>query len=498
LQRLGNVYTGTTKKQVEFTRKSGDLLAYGKALSDLGRTYQIGREYTQAEQSLLQAIAIWEKLRVGLEDKASYRISLFETQTDTYQALQQVRIALQKYPEALEAAEQGRARAFAALLSAKLNSDRIQQYTEPKVTAQQLQQIARDQKITIVSYSLISPKVIGADSPSRGNSQLYAWVISPTGEISFRDLDLSKWEIDNGKSLIETIQKLQEKLTRPTGRTRRANPRAAMPEIDDSPEELPLLYQLLIFPIEQFLPKDPDAKVVFVPHDALFLVPFATLRDSSKKYLIEKHTISYSPSIQLLDSTEKLRDRPKGTESLIIGNPTGANLPDAEVEANAIAKLFNSTAIIGKDATKAKVLEKITNSQIIHFGTHGEFNDQNGLNGAIILANNISLTAEEILQLKLKANLVVLSACNTAKGKITGDGVIGLSRAFILAGTPSIVVSLWSIPDAPTGKLMVEFYDNIQKGSDRAQALRQAMIKTMRDNPHPRDWAAFTLIGSRG
>jgi len=497
---LGNVYTDTTKKQVEFAKKSGDFLAYGKALSHLGRAYQISREYTQAEQSLVQAIAIWEKLRVGLENKESYRISLFESQTDTYQALQQVRIAIQKYPEALEAAEQGRARAFVALLSAKLSSDRIQQYTEPKVTAQQLQQIARDQKITIVSYSLISPKAIGVNNPLRGNSQLYVWVISPTGEINFRDLDLRTWEIANGKSLIETIRKLQERLTRITGTTRGANPRAVMPEIDDSPEELQPLYQLLIKPIEQFLPKDPEAKVVFVPHDALFLVPFAALRDSSKKYLIEKHTISYSPSIQLLDFTEKLRDRPKGTESLIIGNPPSAlpNLPNAEVEANAIAKLLNSTAIIGKDATKAKVLEKIINSQIIHFGAHGKFDDQNGLNGAIILANNISLTAKEILQLKLKANLVVLSACDTAKGKITGDGVIGLSRAFILAGTPSIVVSLWTIPDAPTGKLMVEFYRNIQKGSDRAQALRQAIIKTMGDNPHPRDWAAFTLIGSRG
>jgi CHAT domain-containing protein len=402
---------------------------------------------------------------------------------------------MQKYPEALEAAEQGRARAFAALLSAKLNSDRIQQYTEPKVTAQQLQQIARDQKITIVSYSLISLKVIGADSPSRGNSQLYAWVISPNGEINFRDLDLYTWEIANGKSLITTIQKLQERLASASGTTRIPNKKTPLPQFDESPEELLPLYQLLIKPIEQFLPTDTEAKVVFVPHDALFLVPFAALRDSSKKYLIDKHTISYSPSIQLLESTEKLRDRPKGTESLIIGNPIGANLADAELEVNAIAKLLNSTAIIGKDATKAKVIEKITNSQIIHFGTHGTFD---GLNGAIVLANNIALTTEEILPLKLKANLVVLSACNTAKGKITGDGVIGLSRAFILAGTPSIVVSLWSIPDAPTGKLMVEFYDNIQKGSDLAQALRQAMIKTMQNNPHPRDWAAFTLIGSRG
>lgn len=105
--------------------------------------------------------------------------------------------------------------------------------------------------------------------------------------------------------------------------------------------------------------------------------------------------------------------------------------------------------------------------------------------------------AAEILKLNLKAELVVLSACNTAKGKITGDGVIGLPRAFILAGTSSIIVTLWFIPDAETGKLMPEFYRNLQGNSDRAQTLRQAMLITMRDYPHPRSWAAFTLIGAR-
>ena len=488
-------FINKTQNELVIDRQSKDVLAIGQTVNRLGWGFYVAKSYLKAEQSLLEAIAIWEKLRVGLEDKESYRISLFETQTDTYQALQQVRIALQKYPEALEAAEQGRARAFVALLSAKLNSDRIQQYTEPKVTAQQLQQIAREQKITIVSYSLIIPKVIGAASPSRGNSQLYVWVISPDGEINFRTLDLQTWEIANGKSLTEIIQKLQERLSSPTGRYRGANPRAAMPEIDDSPEELRLLYQLLIKPIEPFLPKDAAAKVVFVPHDALFLVPFAALRDSSKKYLIEKHTISYSPSIQLLEATEKLRDRPKGTGYLIIGNPKNslANLGNAEIEANAIAQLLNTTAIIGKDATKAQVLNKISNSKIIHFAAHGKFDDQNGLNGAIVFANDIALTAENILELNLKANLVVLSACNTAKGKITGDGVIGLSRAFVLAGTPSVVVSLWSVPDAPTGKLMVEFYRNIQDGNDYAKSLRQAMLLTIRDNPNYEDWEGCTV-----
>jgi CHAT domain-containing protein len=88
-----------------------------------------------------------------------------------------------------------------------------------------------------------------------------------------------------------------------------------------------------------------------------------------------------------------------------------------------------------------------------------------------------------------------LSACDTGRGRITGDGVIGLSRSFISAGVPSVIVSLWSVPDAPTAFLMTEFYQNFQKNPDKAQALRQAMLTTLKQHPNPKNWAAFTLIG---
>jgi CHAT domain-containing protein len=125
-----------------------------------------------------------------------------------------------------------------------------------------------------------------------------------------------------------------------------------------------------------------------------------------------------------------------------------------------------------------------------------------GVPGAIALApdgtgelNDGLLTTSEILDMNLNAELVVLSACDTGRGRITGDGVIGLSRSLITAGVPSVIVSLWSVPDAPTASLMTQFYQNLQTNPDKAQALRQAMLTTMQNHPHPRDWAAFTLIG---
>ena len=397
-----------TQKELAIARQAKDLRAIGELLDRLGWAFYGASLYPKAEQTLMEAIAIWEKLRAGLEDKESYRVSLFETQNLTYYTLQQVRVAMQKYPEALEAAEQGRARAFLALLSSKFSSTQVTNYAEPNVTAQQLQQIARNQNITIVSYSLISETPSMANQPLGHSSKLYVWVISPMGGINFRELDLDNWEDNNGKLLQQAIAHLQEVLSNNSGlRTRQENSDNEFidaPELHPIPTELKQLYELLILPIEELLPTDPKAKVVFIPHQALFLVPFAALREQSGKYLIEKHTIAYSPSIQVLAYTEKLRDRPQGTGALLVGNPTNnlRNLPNAEIEVNAIAQFFKTKAIIiGKDATKAAILTKISDARIIHLATHGDFNDTNGLESFVSFAYDGALDQPDLVVKKV-------------------------------------------------------------------------------------------------
>jgi len=181
-------------------------------------------------------------------------------------------------------------------------------------------------------------------------------------------------------------------------------------------------------------------------------------------------------------------------------------LPGAEREANRVSDFLKTKAWTGTQATKATIVPKLSQSRIIHLATHGFLDDLKGLGtpGAIALApdgtgepNDGLLTANEILDLKLNAELVVLSACDTGGGKITSDSVIGLSRSLIIAGASSVIVSLWSVPDASTADLMTEFYKNWKERKlDKAQALRQAMLTIMkRPNAQPKDWAAFTLIG---
>jgi CHAT domain-containing protein len=137
----------------------------------------------------------------------------------------------------------------------------------------------------------------------------------------------------------------------------------------------------------------------------------------------------------------------------------------------------------------------------VHLATHGFFDGggELGVPGEIALTpsggDNGWLTAGEILQMKLNAELVVLSACNTGRGEITGDGVVGLSRSLISAGVPSVIVSLWEVPDDPTALLMKEFYRHFLQSTEKAQALRQAMLATKQQYPEPGNWAAFTLIG---
>ncbi len=176
-------------------------------------------------------------------------------------------------------------------------------------------------------------------------------------------------------------------------------------------------------------------------------------------------------------------------------------LPGAEKEAKTIARLLHTQALTGKQATKAAVERQMAGLRIIHLATHGLLDDlgEAGIPGAVALApdgkDDGLLRANEVVKLNLNAELVVLSACDTGRGRITGDGVVGLSRAFITAGTPSIIVSLWRVEDNSAAFLMPEFYRQLEKTHDKARALRQAMLKTMNQYPNPSDWAAFILLG---
>jgi hypothetical protein len=154
------------------------------------------------------------------------------------------------------------------------------------------------------------------------------------------------------------------------------------------------------------------------------------------------------------------------------------------------------------NASKKTVEARLPSARIVHFATHGLLDpDREGSEFFNSLALSPTaddpgfLTAREIDKMRLSAELVVLSACDSADGKATGDSVQGFWSAFLSAGVPSIIVAQWSIPDAPTALLMREFYAALLKGADKPRALRQALLATMKSHPNPGDWAGFVLIG---
>jgi len=498
-----------SQQQLAIARSIKDRDGEGTALNNLGAVFLKAGNPTEAEKMLVQGIQVWESMRQMLGSKDANKVSIFEGQAMTYRTLQQVRVAQNNPIAALEIAERGRARAFVDLLTQRLSTGDANSVITAAPNQDQIRQIAKAQNATLVQYSIIYDGFQIEGKQVGRESALYIWVIQPTGEITFREVDLKPlWQKHNA-SLASLIIGNQEFLAVRS----RSSTGFAQPQPD-----LPTLHQLLIDPIQTLLPKDPNAHVIFIPQGSLFQVPFPALQDANGTYLIQKHTILTAPSIQVLDLTRQQRQKLAQKQShsgraLVLGNPTMPSvslslgepkqrlfpLPGAEAEARAIAPLLNTQAITGAQGTKAEIVQKMPQASIIHLATHGLLDDVHGLGSAIALAPSGSddglLTAEEIFDMKLQANLVVLSACNTGFGRITGDGVIGLSRALISAGVPSVIVSLWAVPDAPTSELMQSFYQNLQNNPDKAQALRQAMLATMKTHPQPRNWAAFTLIG---
>ncbi|MGB3404555.1 MAG: CHAT domain-containing tetratricopeptide repeat protein [Microcoleaceae cyanobacterium] len=482
-----------------------------RILSNIGVTLLKMGRYSEAADALTEAVDIWESLRPGMTDEN--KVSWQEQQAQTYAGLQEALVHRNQVKKALEISERGRARAFVELIASSLKLPEVESYQKPSpppLTFIQMQEIARRQQATLVEYSYVNQGKI-----------LYIWVIQPDGTLTFRAVDVNSLE------LIEIVPAADtNSLERGTDKNSISDAqRIARRRQQRGWRENKRLYKLLIEPIVDLLPTDANDHVIFMPQADLFEVAFPALQNQQGQYLIEKHTILISPSIQVLDLTEQKRTNLiQQLDNLIVGNPKMpiiplqpqdnpqplSPLPGTEKEANAIAELLKTQAIIGEQATEDFIFQKMPTAKTIHFATHGLLDEVSHLGldipGALAFTpaaqfdeetayHNGLLTAKEILDLQLNAELVVLSACNTGRGKITSDGVIGLSRAFISAGVPSIVVSLWLIPDGPSADLMIEFYHQMQQTPDKAIALRHAMLKTMKDYPDPQDWAAFMLIG---
>lgn len=260
------------------------------------------------------------------------------------------------------------------------------------------------------------------------------------------------------------------------------------------------LYQILLKPVEEHIRE--KRQIAVVPHGILHYLPFEALM-KDEKYLGEQgFKFFYLPSASVYKYCRE-KNLLKKNHLMAIANPDGT-LPHSEKEVKEIRKRFrkNARIFIGNDAKESTIKKNALHPDILHFACHGIFDSDHPMYSGLKLTpdNNDDgrLEVNEIFNLKLKpAYLVTLSACETKMGKMYhGDEIVGISRAFIYAGTPSIVASLWKVDDYYTAKFMAAFYKALKK-NDKIDALniaRKRMIKKY-GKRHPYYWAAFVLIG---
>ncbi len=293
------------------------------------------------------------------------------------------------------------------------------------------------------------------------------------------------------------------------------------------------LHNLLIAPASAIL--QTKHNLVIVADDVLWKLPFQALLSPEGRYLLQDYSLSYVPSLTVLNEMKKLKKKKSASQSIklfAMGNPSletkvkeqvkqvyrDANLdplPQAEIEVMELAKLYGdqqSTIYIGANAREDRVKSEAERYNFLHLATHGLLNDATPLYSQILLAQSTSqeedgmLEAWEILNLKLNADLVVLSACDTAMGKVgRGEGMIGLTWALFVAGVPTTVVSQWTVDSNSTTELMIQFHKRLRSNlsdstskSPVPDALRAAALNLLQTDEyrHPFYWAPFVVIGA--
>ena len=467
-----------------------------------------------------------EDLRGLNADHNQIKISLADMHVFPYKVLSRLLCDTGNHNSALYAAELGRARAVADLMATQYSAE---QYVSanPQSWIGIERVMTKESNCTCLYISYHARRV-------------FLWIIKTSGVISFREMTVEKKTLH--KRLAEPAENLEEffaimaKSFRSFGilpeeicEDRTLN--AIEPAESDSCQEeyfaalrhtdeeenpepsLTLFREMLINPVSDLL-EEPE--IIVVPDHNLYRVPFAALLGKSGKYLSETFRIRIIPSLTTL---KLIQDSPADfhsqTGALIVGDPdvgdviyngrlnkNFVSLPGARKEAEMIGRLLGVHPLLGKHATKQAVLQRIASVSLIHFAAHG-----NAERGEIALSppsstlgipqeDDYLLKMSDISQVQLRAKLVVLSCCHSARGQIRAEGVVGIAREFLGSGARSVLVALWALEDNATMQFMTCLYEHLVRGESASESLHKAM-KWMRDNSFAKvsEWAPLMLIG---
>ncbi|HEY67138.1 MAG TPA: CHAT domain-containing protein [Thermoflexia bacterium] len=465
-------------------REFDDRYEETEALANLGFLHQEMGEYAQALDYYGRAIEIIEDLRVGISSAAA-RAGFFATVADTYANAVLLCLETGDLRRAFDLVEQARSRAFLDALAVR-SLELARRVEAPTLSLAQVQAALPDDAL-LLEYFTTGLVEARDERPAARHPERHRFppartlIFAVTREgIEAHDAGVSPNDLR--PHLLKSV--VERHFLRPA--IRRA------------------LYERLIGPIERLLRG--RRRLYLVPHGPLHYIPFQALLVPDGDTLLREGgpQLVYSPSATLLLSRELREREPTQEPCLALGyNGVGeTRLRFAEEEAISVARLTGGHALVGPSPKKETLFNQAARYRLLHISCHGEFDPQAPLSSALHLAPNESLTALEVLQrLRLRCALVVLSACESGLSRVRrGDELVGLVRAFLYAGAPALISTLWRVDERSTLALMERFYREVQAGAGFAEALQRAQLH-LRSRPpftDPYHWAPFILIEGHG
>ena len=503
-------YFSNFEKAIEFLQQAlsiakeiKDKILHKSANEALGFVFASLGNSSKADEHFKSSIKVFEEIR-DVQNKDEWKIS-FHERYEIYSSLWCPLLAKGKITEALFTVERGRARALSDLMESNYGVKSAPSSSEDLI-----------EKMSLFSTHNSSSTIFLAEH----GKTLNFWVLLKGQQCQFvrKEINQTLTSLKN-----ETYKQIgvrgfrceERFLDDPLDEEKKGLPDRASTEEKESTssqEDLKALSDVVIAPISHLIKSE---ELIIVPDGSSFLIPYAALVDQHSRFLSETLRIRMVPSLNIL---MLLAERPEKYHStsgaLLVGNPwvetvrlkgrrPFPQLPGAEEEVKMIGQIVNTEPLTGKKATKDQVLSRLNSVSLVHIAAHGREET-----GEIILSPNLPgsqrpkeedflLTRADVLNTKLRAKLDVLSCCNSGRGEIKSEGVVGIARAFLGAGARSVIASLWSIDDKATLAFMKIFYERLAAGQSASMSLHQAM-KWMRKSKlfkAVKHWAPFMLIG---
>ncbi|KAL9963935.1 hypothetical protein ACROYT_G027495 [Oculina patagonica] len=496
--RLGDFTTAITyyESGLNIANEVGDKAGVARSLYCLGTSFESQGSLPRALDCFHSSVEMFKDIRHHLLFKDEWKISYRDMHKTAYTSLWRILLKQGKVVEALFAADQGRAQALNDLM--ELNYE----FETASISSHTPENGPYD------SFSFLPPNTVFI---ATGKREIVFWVLQKENDVEVRRKEIVNNSLPD---LDKFLQSLNVNASEEIGARAAVNcENRSLDKLEDElanerspqtrPNSVPLqttalrtFYDFIIGPIADLVQ---GGELVLVPDGPLCLAPYSAFVNPDSKFLCESFRIRVIPS---LASLKLIVDCPDDYHSktgvLLVGDPWVQEvlchgkileqLPWARKEVEMIGRILNTAPLIGREATKDEVLKRISSVALVHIAAHGRMET-----GEIALAPNTTktsqicgeedflLTMRDVMSVQIRARLVVLSCCHSARGEIKAEGVVGIARAFLAAGARSVLVSLWAIDDEATLEFMKSFYSYVEKGRSASESLNLAM-KCMRES----------------